>query len=275
MPAAATPYFDMPDEPTQRLPHAPQNLENDFSYEVSHLESMVSKGLKNLQHTCAQMQQVEQELRCFLDEYYAQVGHFFAQLETLKREIAEQDRKIHQARHKRSRALAQLRGESAEVVAILREELPAVPLDMRHDDWDAEMKAIYHRLVKLYHPDVAATGACSTRVLQLINQAYEKRNLWAMREMEHSLVEHALARYDTPATKLARLRERYEAIAHSITAAVERRNRLQRSEAWQLKQRMERDRYLLEVIIHRVKKQIEEARRILTLKHIEYKAAIF
>lgn len=274
MAQAATQYFDFEDEAQeeqQLLPYSPRHLETDLGYEVSHLEQMVEQGLKQLQQSCTRMQQVEQELRGFLDDYHAQVGQFFEQLEGLKAEIADYDRRIHQARHKRSRILSAVRGQ---VVELVRDSLPPMPLDLSQDEWEGEMKAIYHKLVKLYHPDVVQRGACSTRVLQLINAAYEKRSLWAMREMEHSLVEHALAKSDTQSGKLARLRERYDAISQSVTAAVERCNRLQRSEAWQLKQRTDNDHYLVEVVIHRVKKQIDEAKRILTQKRIEYQAAI-
>lgn len=269
----ATQYFDAQNRDIHFLSSAAFSIENDVSYEVSHLETMVAKSLRHLQVTCAQMEAVEKELRSFLDEYYGQVGHYFEQLEMLKREIAEYDRKIYQAAHKRSRTLAQLRG-NAEKIADMPQELPSVPLDLRHNEWEAEMKDIYRRLVKLYHPDVAGGMAYSTRVLQLINQAYEKRNLWAMREVEHSLVEHAMAKQDTPQNKLCRLRERYDAIAQSTTRAMERKNRLMQSEAWALKQRLAKDRYVVEVIIHRVKQYIAHATRLLAQKRVEYQAAL-
>lgn len=275
MPREKTQHVDATKSGFPPLPYSPENLENDVSYEVTHLEYMVSKSLTYLQNICSQMDRVEQELRGFLDDYYAQVGDFFEELEVLKRQIAEYDRKIYQASPKRRRAIAQLHGVDAHAADLLRQELPAVPSDLRQDEWEGEMKAIYHRLVKLYHPDVSHDVSCSTRVLQLINKAYDKRNLWAMREVEHSLVEHALAKCDTPESKLARLRERLDEIARSAMQAAERRTRLQLSEAWQLKQRTEQDSYLIEVVIHRVKQQIEAAKRLLAQKRIEYQAANF
>lgn len=273
MAQAATQYFDFEEEAEAQednlLPYSPRHLETDFSHEVSHLERMVAHSLKQLQTSCAQMQRVEEELRGFLAAYHGQVGGFFEQLEALKSQIADYDRRIRKARP----ASAAMHGDD-EAAEQVRAHLLAMPLDLTQDDWEGEMKTIYHTLVKLYHPDVAQRGTCSTRVLQLINAAYEKRNLWAMREMEHSLVEHALADSDTPTGKLARLRERYDAISRAVTAAVERSNRLQRSEAWQLKQRSEHNAYLVEVVIHRVKQQIEDARRLLAQKRIEYQAAI-
>lgn len=270
----ATQYFDAQYTHTPFLISSSPFLENDLSYEVSHVETMVEKALRQLQSICTQMETVEKGLRSFLDSYYAQVGSFFEQLEVLKQEIADYDHKIYQAAHKRSRKMAHLRGNADRVVELPRDTLPAVPADLRQDECEAEMKDIYRRLVKLYHPDVANGMAYSTRVLQLINQAYEKRNLWAMREVEHSLVEHALARRDTPESKLSRLRERYDAIAQSAARAAERKNRLERSEAWQLKHRLEQDRYLVEVIIHRARQQIAEAQRVLAHKRIEYQAVL-
>lgn len=248
------------------------NLENDVSFEVSHLERMVAEGLRNLHVACRQMEQVESELQQFLQEYYAQVGAFFEELERLHREIDSYDREIVQATQSRRRS-ASARREDA-VLQALREELPVLPERFAAGSWEQEMKSIYHRLVKLYHPDIQPDNRYSTKVLQLINAAYAKRSIWAMRTIEHSLVEHAMARQDTPERKLNRLRERFEAIAESVARASSRKRWLEATEAWQLKRRMEQDRYLVEVIIHRAKQQIEEARRTLARKKIEYRAAI-
>lgn len=255
------------------IPYTPRHLETDVSYEVNHLQQMVEKGLRRLNAACTQMRTVEQELRSFLDEYYGQVGVFFEQLEQVRQEITEYDRRIRQAATKRYVPADGLRGQTGQVLEMLRHNLPAVLADLQQDEWEAEMKDIYRRLVKLYHPDIAGKNAVyGTQVLQLINHAYEKKNLWAMRVMEHSLVEHALARQDTPQSRLERLRERFDAIVRAIARVTDRKTRLQRSDAWQLKQRMEQDRYLVEVIIHRMRQQIDDARRTLTQKRIEYKA---
>lgn len=242
----------------------------DRSHEISHLQAMVAQGLEILNTAYAQMEKVERELKGFLRDYYAEVGPFFEQLEQLNGEIADYDRQIRQASRKRARVLGS--GKMQESSA-LKEVFPAVPADMSKDEIDAEIKAVYRKLAKLYHPDVAESKPYSRKVIQLLNQAYSKKNLWAMRELEHSLVEHA-GRQDAPEQKLSRLRERFDAIGESVVRVAERRKRLERSEAWRLKQRMEGDRYLVEVVIHRAKQQIDEARRCLTRKKIEFKAVM-
>jgi hypothetical protein len=255
------------------LASASAQVENELSYEVNHVQTMVTKGLAHLQSACQQMKQVERELRRFLDDYYAQVGSFFEQLELLKREITDYDRKIYQVASKRCRKLAQLRNETP-LTVLACEEIPAMLLDLGHNDWEVEMKKIYRNLVKLYHPDIRRGESCSTRVLQLINKAYEKRDLWAMREVEHRLVEYALAKVDSPESTLQRLRNRYEAIAESARQATERKQRVLCSEAWQLKMQYEQNRYVIEIIIHRVKQQIAHAKHILAQKRIEYQAVL-
>lgn len=254
-----------------RIAFSPRNLENDLSYEVSHLEQMVTNGLKNLHSACQQMKQVEQDLQAFLSEYYAQLGCFYKQLDMLRSEIAEYDRRIAKAKKAGRRPVA---SRSDALLQVLREELPALPERLSFNDWEAEIKGIYHRLVALYRPAEQAESRYSAKVLQLINQAYAKQDLWAMREIEHSLVEHKLARQDTPESKVSRLRERFEAIAESVARAASRKTWLESSEAWRLKQRMEEDNYLVEVLIHRAKQQIEEARKLLGRKKIEYNAII-
>lgn len=242
----------------------------DRSQEIAHLQAMVAQGLKVLNTAYGQMEKVEQELQGFLQHYYAEVGPFFEQLEQLNGEIATYDRQIRQASRKRARVLGSAKTPEP---GALQEAFPPVPADMSKDEIDAEIKAVYRKLAKLYHPDVAEDMPYSRKVIQLLNQAYSKKNLWAMRELEHSLVEHA-GRQDAPEQKLSRLRERFDAIAESVVRVAERRKRLERSEAWQLKQRMEGDRYLVEVVIHRAKRQIDEAHRCLTRKKIEYKAVM-
>ncbi|MCH2546431.1 MAG: J domain-containing protein [Alphaproteobacteria bacterium] len=272
MAQAATSYFDGWNDYDFSPPYTPKNLRTDVSIQVAHVEQMVEKSLKNLQSTYVQMQQVETELQAFLKSYLSQVSVFFEQLEQLRQEIADVDKKIYQATSKRKRRLERIRGEDVQMRHLLREKLPTLPIDLQHNAWHDEMKTIYHRLIKLYHPDTRQERY-STQVMQLINQAYEKNSIWAMREIEHSLVEHAMASKDTPESKLARLRERLDEISQSTAMATERRARLLCSEAWRIKQRMEQDKYFVEIIIHRVKMQIAQAQQILVKKRIEYKAA--
>lgn len=247
----------------------------DVSYDVAHLEKMMARGLKYLNIACNQMQEVEASVEQFLSEYYGQVGSYFEQLEALRHEIQHYDRQITQSSRKRAKLLHSDTTQMNAVMADLQENMPEVPLDMRKDDIELEIKEIYRKLVKIYHPDVAVANGYSHQILQLINQAYGKKNLWAMREMEHSLLEHAYATEDDAEKKFLRLRERFDAIAGSITRVVERKRRLERSAAFKLKQRIAQERYLVEVIIHRAKQQIEEAKQLLFKKRIEYKALAF
>lgn len=269
MQAAAAQVSDAFGNGFAQLPPPAAPIENDMSYQVGHLERMVEDGLRNLNIACARMEQVERDLRAFLDEYYAQVGGFFEQLEQLHQEIAAYDRKI--AAVRKNRRPMPLSHREDILLQVLRDELPALPANLLPGLCEDEMKAIYHRLVKLYHPDVQPGNRYSTPVLQLINEAYAKRSLWAMRAIEHSLVEHAMARQDTPERKVTRLRERFDAICESAARAAYRRKWLESTEAWQLKKRTEQDRYLIEVIIHRTKQQIESAKRTLAHKKIEHR----
>lgn len=242
------------------IPLPPAALEK----EISHMENMVTRALKYLHIACNQMHRVEKDLRHFLDGYYVQVGGFFEQLETLRYEIRRYDRYANRSSGQRKHTAA---AHKAAQQAYYRD----MSRELRGEDIEAEMKRIYRTLVKLYHPDVAQNNSYSHSIIQLINQTYARKNLWAMREMEHSLLEHAHAADDTPERKLFRLRARFEAISESVRRVVQRRRKLERSPAWQLKLRVEQEHYLVGVILRQVKRQIEEARSALLQRKAAYR----
>lgn len=261
--------FSSPLTPTSHTPRA-----YDTRFQIQHLEKMVEENLKQLGEACGEVETLEKDLQSFIDEYYGQVGVFFEQLETLRRETAFYEAEMRSARRKPVNTAHQSQVMS-ETEQLLKDEFPSFPRDLSRAEIDAEIKDIYRRLMKLYHPDVASEkNRYNETLVQLINRAYARGNLWALREMEHSLVEHAFAGGDTPEHKLQRLRERFEAVSGSISRVRERRQALKTSAAYHLKQRLEREKYLVEVIIHRAKQQIEEARKLLFHKKLEHKALV-
>lgn len=257
-----------------RLPSPASRLKTDPSYEIPHLESMIEQALDNLQMACTSLQTREKELQLFLSDYHAQVGTFTDELERLQREIADYDRKISLALRKSRGKRSASGGREEALLQLLMDDLPQLPKKLNAYEWQDEMEAIYAQLVQLYRNDgeSASKGRYAAQVQQMIDAVYKRHNLWAMRAIEHRLVEHAVARYDTPQSKVARLRERFDAITASVAQATYRKTWLENSHAWRMKERMEHDRYLLEIVIHRAKQQITEAKRILTRKKIEWNA---
>lgn len=267
--SAAQQYFDAEDEAVW-LPDSPAaHLEIDASYEIGHLEMMVENGLRTLGDACAAMRRAESDLQQFLSDYTAQVGHLLAELDGLHRQIAEYDRKLDAVPTRRSDTA---RREEA-MLEVLREELPKLPRQLDRSIWEQEMQGIYHQLVTLYRPQNLQRERYSERVTRLLQQAYAQSNLWGMRVLEHSLVEHAEAKRDTPPRKLARLRERFDTIIATIQRMQDYTQSLQASPAMQLKQQAEGDAYWMDVLIHRAKMQIDVAQRVLTRKKIEYRIA--
>lgn len=257
-----------------RLPSPASRLKTDPSYEIPHLESMVEQALDNLQMACTALQTREKELQGFLSDYHAQVGAFTDELERLQRDIADYDRKINVALRKKRGKRSASGGREEALLQLLMDDLPQLPKTLHAYEWQEEMENIYAQLVQLYRNDAESPskGRYAAQVKQMIDAVYKRHNLWAMRAIEHRLVEHAVARYDTPQSKVARLRERFDAITASVAQATYRKTWLENSHAWRMKERMEHDRYLLEIVIHRAKQHITEAKRILTRKKIEWQA---
>lgn len=169
-----------------------------------------------LQQACAHLQRQEEELRQFLKLYYAQVGALFEQLTSLRLEAHG------------------VEGKKAE----------SVPLYTQHGlirkrDEQKEIRQLYHRLVKRYHPDITQDDS-NKQVLQWVNAAYAERNRWALMELEQGLCTGQGAANITDALKRVQLRL----------------SNLQQSDAWQLKMRIEEDNTLLSRIITYVKQEI-------------------
>ena len=236
----------------------------DSAFDVDHLENMVERGLKYLQMACAQMEQVDRDLQEFLSEYHEQVGHFFDQLEGLYGQIKGCEQLLLESRKRPSDGET---GKDLDVAVLqLREGLPILPIDWCREKIDAEIEDIYSQLMRLCRNDRSGKGEA---IRPLIVQAYNRKNLWAMCEMEHRLVEHANSDERNMSIKARRLRERFESLAQSVTKVVERKTRLEDSVAWRLKNKMAQDSYFAEVIIHRVKQKIEDAQQLLVRRQIE------
>lgn len=169
-----------------------------------------------LQQACAHLQRKEEELRQFLKLYYAQVGALFEQLTSLRREAYGCE------------------GREAES-AMLYEQHGL----LHKKDEQKEIRRLYHRLVKRYHPDIIQDDS-SKQVLQWVNAAYAERNRWALLELEQGLCAEKGAANIANALKRVELR-----LTH-----------LQKSDAWQLKMRIEEDSTLLSRIITYVKQEI-------------------
>lgn len=266
---AAARVFEADCEAYASLPSEPVSLELDASYTIGHVEAMVAEGLRNLRNACARMRRVESELQFFLREYAEQAGALCAQLASLREQIRDYDGKLGAYASQRLKADD---NEEASLLAALQEELPALPRRLEEAPWDGEAQAVYLRLVSLCRPEPAAQARYSDKVNRLLAQAYDKGGLWGMRALEHTLVEHAEARRDTPQRKLARLRERLDVIAESVQRVRCHTEALEAMPAMQLKRQAQTDTLWLEKIIHRMRKQIAAAQKLLARRKIEYRA---
>jgi len=232
------------------------------SSEISFRIDMIARGLKYLDLASQSLRKLENELQLFLDEYYARVGHWFQQLEDLHVHPVPQENSAVAA----ATPLRQVYNE----VSLEEDEL-ASPLK----DIDRELKQLYRKLVKRYHPDAVAPKPSELKesnVIQCINLAYADRSLSDLWQVEYETLLQTMEVH--PIEDLMQiLQERYERLVASIQRVVHYRKALMNSPAYALMKRHQQMKYmgedLMESVIEEVKEQVRNARSTLVLKKLK------
>lgn len=203
-------------------------------------ERLVSEREAKASLLVVHLRDIKTELGRFLNEYNARVGTLYATLDHIKLGIKEYLFRLDALRHTRkslatfedveekvSKEFAKERrkaedvrreaSDSSEHYQRQQEEGQRQVLD--RDD-EEELKKLYRKLVQKYHPDLTRDETLREKhsaIMAAINEAYEKRDLEALRNyMLESEREEEIAK-ETLLEKIARLKDYYAELLSTIS----------------------------------------------------------
>lgn len=168
------------------------------------------------------------ELGRFEVEYHARVGRLYVELDKLELQIDEYRARIRMIREKglsasdidellnvefgERRAKASFyEHQTNEFREEHERQTSKTPLS---DEEEGELKALYRKLAKIYHPDLAGSEeerAEHQKIMAEINNAYAEKNLERLRALERAAKEKEARKDETISEKLVRLiRQSYD-----------------------------------------------------------------
>lgn len=194
----------------------------------------ISEALKEWAEAFAEIAEMERGLNAFLDHYYQEIGEVFLQTEKAERELKACERQLEQ--------------RAEEPVSKKRFSF--------HQELEKEVKQIYRRLSKKYHPDAGAKDKVGFHALQ---QAYLDNDLPRL-----LMLDKEAATQDG--------KNSYEAILHSYELLCSYREEMKRHPAFQLQQKAFQSRLLGVDFIEEVKQRAKIRLQELKLMLIQRKA---
>jgi hypothetical protein len=179
-------------------------------------------------------------LATFLGEYNTRVGTLYAALDRIKLSIKEylfrldalkrkkktlsllkdvEEKVSHEFADERrtTEDTEQEASSSSERFRIQQEEEQRTALD---GEGQEELKRLYRTLVQKYHPDLTRDPALRekhSQIMATVNEAYEKRDLEALRRYMHEAEKEEEIARETLQEKIARLRAYYAQLLSTIT----------------------------------------------------------
>jgi len=196
------------------------------------------------------------ELGRFELEYHARVGRLYAALDRVELQIDEYKARI--------RLIRARRVADPEIEELLNEEFgerraktsfyerQAHEYQEEHDrqtskaplsdEEERELKALYRRLAKIYHPDLASSEeerAEHEKIMTAINKAYAAKDLEGLRAIERAASEKKAKRDETIPEKLVRLIRLSHDLDKTIDSLLQQLEAIKDSPTFKLKESVE------------------------------------
>jgi len=235
------------------------------------------------------------ELGRFEVEYHARVGRLYVELDKLELEIDEYRSRVRMIREK-GLSVSEIDellnvefGERRAKTSFhehqtneFREEherqASKTPLS---DEEESELKAVYRRLAKIYHPDLAGSEeerAEHQKVMAEINKAYAEKDLDALRAIERAAKEKEVRKGETTPEKLIRLMRQSYDLDKTIENFLKELGEVKESPTFKLKEAVEKGaaegRDILEEIEEDLRGKIEDRGAELNGLILEYEEVV-
>jgi hypothetical protein len=212
---------------------------NPLDEELADLERGVADKETKAAILFIRLRDLKTLLATFLGEYNTRVGTLYAALDRIKLSIKEylfrldalkrkkktlslledvEEKASHEfsGERRRTEETEQEASSSSERFRIQQEEEQRTVLD---GEGQEELKRLYRTLVQKYHPDLTRDPALRekhSQTMATVNEAYEKRDLEALRRYMHEVEKEEEIARETLQQKIARLRAYYSQLLSTI-----------------------------------------------------------
>ena len=270
--------------------------------EITLWEARLAEKEKKASELSLQIQDIKNALSVFLGEYNSRVGLLYIELDKLKMQIKEYQRRIDLALGKKlswedlesieeevdetfsqeRQKVDDLESEASESSEEYRRHIETEekrhPLD---PELQQQLKTLFRKLALKFHPDKAKNDKQRKEfheIFTAINEAYKNGDFETLKKyMEQAERKEKIAK-ETPEEKLARLKEEYNTLLGIIAKLQEELKALKASETYELKEKVDqakkegRDR--LQELADDIKAEIAENQAIRDELVVEYKKII-
>ncbi|RKY05649.1 hypothetical protein DRP77_00245 [Candidatus Poribacteria bacterium] len=250
----------------------PKKTVEDLIIEIE--ERKLEAKREQVAKLCLMIEEMKAELRRFEAEYGAKVGRLLLELEKIELKAREYDLKLRIAQSNpyldeeeiEREAEREIEGERRRIAEEERRiEEAGKKMPELSEEERREMRRLYLKLAKRYHPDKAGGG--SERMMAIINRAYEEGDLELLRRLASEADEIDDV---TPKKRrielLRRENERLDRVIRELKGEMEK---IRSSPLYRLKQQVEQARKrgedLLERLADEVRAKIELAKSRLRL----------
>jgi len=240
---------------------------------------------EQIAHLCLELEEMKLDLRRFEAEYGAMIGKLLLELDRLKVKLKEYSLKIETANANPNMTEEEidqliegkLKWERAkvekqeEMLEKIKDEFEPGESDRTERE---EMRRLYLKLAKKYHPDKAEDKEKSERMMAIINKAYEEGDLQLLRKLSVQVDDEI----EEPSKKrrIERLREQDRRLDRVIAELKEEIERIRRSPMYRLKCQVEaakrRGEDLFERMAEEVRGKIKTLRFRLELMSARFKS---
>jgi len=240
---------------------------------------------EQIAHLCLELEEMKLDLRRFEAEYGAMIGKLLLELDRLKVKLKEYSLKIETANANPNMTEEEidqliegkLKWERAkvekqeEMLEKIKDEFEPGESDRTERE---EMRRLYLKLAKKYHPDKAEDKEKSERMMAIINKAYEEGDLQLLRKLSVQVDDEI----EEPSKKrrIERLREQDRRLDRVIAELKEEMERIRRSPMYRLKCQVEaakrRGEDLFERMAEEVRGKIKTLRFRLELMSARFKS---
>lgn len=223
--------------------------DSEIIRQITWLEQQINIELCNLKILSAELEEQEESLKGFLDEYCAEVGPLFEENSRINAELNKKNLRVEKDAENKDENSA-----DAELNFSYHSS-------SREEIIQKEAKKLYRKLVKKCHPDTASDPDAAA-AFSLLSSSYFEKDLSTLISIEQAFAGEAEREEETFIAKLERLERRYNSILNEVDRLKWKKFDLENSEEYALQQRVCWHRMcgdnLIERIKGKVKKQIEK-----------------
>ncbi|MCP5362117.1 MAG: J domain-containing protein [Hyphomicrobiales bacterium] len=201
----------------------PQNTPDlsEIDVHIDVLEHRIVKAGARLRSETQSYDQLKQQVDDCMAGYLGNIGRLYDELQILSR--------LSKTGGVKPEALVQPAAQPSRTTPTAR--VPSL--------YEEELKTVYRRLAKLYHPDVSVSRETAGLYFERLNAVYKAGDLQALLDMEEEYLSEQAKGISGSVQKLERLEQKYEAVQQAIDNVVRKSHTLRQSPEYRLYQELQ------------------------------------